>query len=250
MNEVDDYLEGYGEDYGKMTDDMLLTLGKDNEKKQKSNKSKNKKKSKTKKKTKDKEQKNEYLLDDLNISEFEASLLQDKSHIQGSNEIIAVEENSLSEFELSTPKHQLPIINIEDELVLEFEEGMVREAGEGEESVAKDKISVKTESITNVTSDDEDIISQKKIATSKDSIDAHISFESEDDYEIEVDKEREDGEGQEQSVTRKTSRESGNVDLPLERQHYTESVRRLQESSKEYEQEHFGKVKYTCQLLL
>lgn len=283
MTEVNDYLEGYGEDYGNMTDDVILMLGeeKSEKKKQKNEDKSDKKKSKKKSKSKAKQEKkkkaqvndelstkskqkktdtkaNEILMDDakvrkpqvddnddddLNLDEFEASLKQnlDLHDVVHSSDIIVngYAEDSAEENinEDSNPQ----TIQIEAEvhtLTMEYEEGMIREAGEGE-SLDQSKDEVSIESVENVV---------EKKATSEDSMNALPSYESllddddGDEFEVES-KEREDGEGEEQGNNRKISRESGgNVDLPLEKQHYTEAVRRLQESAEEYEQERFGKV--------
>lgn len=63
---------------------------------------------------------------------------------------------------------------------------------------------------------------QLRPACSRDSMDAHMSYES--------------------SSSKSDAEESGGVQLPLAEQHYTEGIRKLQLSREAYEEEHFGKV--------
>ena len=72
-----------------------------------------------------------------------------------------------------------------------------------------------------------------KKASSKDSINAYASYDN-----LEVDSEASIGDRSRESGVGR----SGNVDLPIEKEDYTEAVLRLQQSHDQYENERFGKV--------
>lgn len=218
MNDVQDYLGGYGADYGHMTDEMILALGIDSEKKEKGRSSKKKLKKNKKKKTKS----------NTKVEEKERVALASKE-----KRLITPEPPPLTDTAglVNVGKGPYPLVSVEGELVLEYEEGMIREEGEGEESQSH----VGTDTVQDWTSPNE-----MKEACSRDSIDAHPSFESLLDNDNESEnfepnsKEREAGEGKEHD---------SDINLPSDTRHYTEAVRRLQESAQEYEQQHgFGKV--------
>ena len=200
MNDVQDYLGGYGEDYGQMTDEMMLSNGIEPVKKDKKDKKSNKKKTKKEKKSK---------------KSSKTKVNEEKGAPKAKQVTISAQEELIP---------SLPTVTIEDtdEPVMEYEEGIVREAGEG------------------AAADDQNM-SPLRGARSRDSIDAHPSFESLlDDDEEEIDREREAGEGEEQD----------GATPPEETEHYTEAVRRLQEANQEYEEQHFGKVTIAKSILL
>ena len=277
---MEDYLEGYGEQYGNMNDDFILEQGIESVKRktEKSQKKKKKKdKADKKQKTKNKEKTEQSILPseitttehDTPLEEIDTSKTRhssdttkqnDEDCVTGINDVPETKKE-----EKPQTKSHIPniIVSVEEELSLPYEDGMLREDGEGEESQWQEFLPMSPK-----TDDKEDDIGHNwdnefddplltavhpddlKPATSQDSINAHPSFESLlDDYpeseEIKVNGlTREDGEGGEDKDDENWSRRgSSHVDLPLETQHYTESVKRLQQSVQEYEEDHFGKVR-------
>lgn len=275
MNEMEDYLEGYGEQYGNMNDDFILEQGIKATKRKPEKKSQKKKKKKDKA---DKKQKRKEIVEqpilpteitttehntpieemDTNKMGHSADITEqnDEDNVTGINDV----PEPKKEEKIQT-KYHVPIItvSVEEELSLPYEESMLREDGEGEESQWQEFQPMSPE-----TDDKEDDIGHDwdnefddplltaihpddlKPATSKDSINAHPSFESLlDDAESEEIKvnglTREDGEGGEEKDDENWTR-SSHVDLPLETQDYTEGVKRLQQSLQDYEEDRFGKV--------
>lgn len=190
MNEVQDYLGGYGEDYGQNTDEMMLANGITSEKQGKKDKKSSKKAKKEKKSKKNKE----------------------KEPIEETNVSMLVQTDP------SPPVHKITVEDTDDVAA----EGMVRET---EEAIVADDVASAGGQLSP--------LNQLKGAHSHDSIDAHPSFES----LLDDDNEESDGEGQAEE-----EEEQDRVSLPQEMEHYSEGVRRLQQSSQEYEEKHFGKV--------
>lgn len=198
--DVDDYLEGYGEDYGEKTDDKILASAIfDQKKKRKDKSSSNKKKAKKNKKhNKEKDTK-------LKTEDVKTTTQQELQPV-------------------TTSPINVPVISVEAEVLLEEYEDdnnngamMIREEGEGQEAA-----------INNIQQQ-----SLKDTSRSQDSIDAHPSYESlldnESNEEDFISQEREAGEGKE---------EEDHLSLPQETQHYLERVTQLQQSTVEYEKEH------------
>ena len=196
MNEVQDYLGGYGEDYGQNTDEMMLANGITSEKQKKQDKKDKKSSKKAKKEKKSKKNKEKEPIEETNAS-------------------------MLVQTDPSPPVHKITVEDIDDIVA----EGMVRET---EEAILADDVASAGGQLSP--------LNQLKGAQSHDSIDAHPSFES----LLDDDNEESDGEGQAEE-----GEEQDRVSLPQETEHYSEGVRRLQQSSQEYEEQHFGKV-YKC----
>ena len=272
MNEMEDYLEGYGVQYGNMNDDFILEQGINATKRKPEKKSQKKKKKKDKadKKQRTKEKVEQFILPpeitttehNTPIEEIDTNKMRHSADITEQNDEDNVPEAKKEE--KTQTKSCVPIItvSVEEELSLPYEEGMLREDGEGEESQWQEFQPMSPERDDK----DEDIghdwdnefddplltaihPDDLKPATSKDSINAHPSFESLLDDNAESEEinvnglTREDGEGGEEKDDENWSRRgSSHVNLPLETQHYTEAVKRLQQSVQEYEEDHFGKV--------
>lgn len=238
ISEMDTYLDGYGKEYGKSShvldapDEINKTSRKDKKKKSKQSKS-----GKKKKKTKSPKKQNvgtelmnghppsnkvtdeeKYIeeLDTVRPTEVEIEEIEVHAYLESSND------------EIMPP----PIDYGDQDDVPSYDQ------------VMEEKIIQKTKTITDIRQGGSKSALKMNSATAKhnmvaksnDSIDAHPEYESLTSVSSGIEEE------ETQRIDTGSKKGSSNVDLPLAVEHYTESIKRLQKSTQEYEKERFGKV--------
>ena len=218
---MDNYLEGYGEDYGEsahILDAPTTAVEKKTKSDKKKKKSKHKdgdasgkkKKSKSAKKLK----KEEEMLDrEKNLEEIDSPINfeVEVEEVKTNNDIPVLELEETEEAHLFEQKP--PLFDEEDEKKL----------------LAANMASGHDEPLSRY-----GFVSRvsNNVSQSNDSIDALPEYESLTSVSSDYDRlEKPDSE---------SKKGSSNVHLPLASEHYTESIKRLQKSTEEYEEEHFG----------
>lgn len=223
---MDNYLDGYGEDYGESAHilDVPMTVGKKIKADKKKNKSKKEKKlkhndddgsgkKKKSKKSAKKLKKEEETLDrEKTLEEIDSPInfKVEVGEVKTNNDItVETEQKEAQSFE-----QKPPLFDEEDEKKL-----LAAKMANGHDDEPLSKYGIMSR-VSN------------HVSQSNDSIDALPEYESLTSVSSDCDRlEKPDSE---------SKKGSSNVNLPLASEHYTESIKRLQKSSEEYEEEHFG----------
>ena len=220
---MDTYLDGYGEDYGESSN--VLAAPEFDKKKKTSKRDKTKtKQNKSGEKMKKKSPKKQPTDDSELVSSHPPTMVAERDEKMDTH-TPEVEEIEIQVHSESNEEIKLQPIDHLDQDIPSYDEVTNSTAKQN----AKRKKAKKYKGKIDGATAKHDVISR-----SNDSIDAHPEYESLTSIssDIVVNHKEDDG----------SQKGSNNVDLPLAVEHYTESIRRLQKSTQEYEKEHFGKV--------
>ena len=253
LGEMDNYLEGYGEDYGQAS--HVLDAPGDSGKKQKKKKAmkgRNKEKKKTSKASS---------MGDGDDSKMKKRSKKSKktsdSNLENENKPLKVfAEVEMEEVDSTAAKHvhyEIPEIEIEEiTMPIPPEEEFMQSDEGGEEEVDPPvPYPLQLDSLLTDPAFDRDVVGEEKshenTSPGESQLPKHTVFSRSNesiDVRPEYDSLTSISSDSEQGALRDDKMGSSNVDLPLQVEHYTEGIKRLQISAQEYEDDHFGKVNH------